>query len=125
MKVILADRSGLIKQRLIASLGNQQNIEVVSQPMNSAEVVSDIWKFQPDALVIDPAVTDGAAIEVLTTIRKNRPGTFIIVTTANTGAVYREKCLAAGADLMINKGTDFNMITEALKERCRNMAGNK
>ncbi|MGD0355317.1 MAG: response regulator [Dehalococcoidia bacterium] len=119
MKVILADRSGLIKQRLIALLGDRQKIQVVGQPMNSAEVISDVWKFQPDALVIDPLITDGAIIEVLTTIKKNHPGIFVIVATGNTDTVLGKKCLAAGADLLLNKSSEFNRIIEALKERHR------
>ena len=37
MKVILADRSELIMQRLIAALADHREIQVVSQPLNSAE----------------------------------------------------------------------------------------
>ena len=64
MKILLADRSGLIKQRLMALVGDRQEIQVVAQPTNSAEVISDIWKFQPGALIIDPMITDGTAVEV-------------------------------------------------------------
>lgn len=60
-KFLLADRSWLTKQRLIALMGYRREIQVVAQPMNSAEVISDMWNFRPDSLITDPMVTDGAA----------------------------------------------------------------
>jgi DNA-binding NarL/FixJ family response regulator len=40
----------------------------------------------------------------------------VVVLTHHASEPYRKRCLAAGADVFLDKGTDFEKIPEILRE---------
>jgi DNA-binding NarL/FixJ family response regulator len=115
MKVLIADGSSLIRDRLVDSLNGNKDIEIIGQAKNAIEIVAALWKFNPDAVVMDIQMPAGSGTEVLQSIKKHKPSTHVIVLTSSDDPVYREKCMALGAHSFLDKATEFYRVEEILK----------
>lgn len=115
MKVLIADGSALIRNRLVDSLEDVKDIEIIGQAKNAIETIAEVWKLNPDAVVMDIQMPAGNAIEVLQSIKKHKPSTCVIVLTSSGDPVYREKCMALGAHSFLDKATEFYRVAEILK----------
>ena len=116
MKVLIADGSALIRDRLADSLTADNEIEIIGHANNAIETVAALWKFNPDAVVMDTQLPAGSGIEVLQSIKKHKPSTHVIVLTSSNDPIYREKCIAMGAHAFLDKATEFYVAADILKE---------
>ncbi len=114
MKVLIADGSALIRNRLVDLLKDVKDIEVVGQARNAIETIAEVWKLKPDAVVIDIQMPAGNGIEVLQSIKKDKPSIHVIVLTSADAPVYREKCMALGAHSFLDKTTEFYRLSNVL-----------
>ena len=115
MKVLIADGSALIRNRLIDSLKDNKDIEIIGQAKNAIETIAALWKLNPDTVVMDIQMPTGSGIEVLQSIKKHKPSTCVIVLTSSDDPAYREKCMALGAHSFLDKATEFYRVAEILK----------
>ncbi|MCX5997656.1 MAG: response regulator transcription factor [Chloroflexi bacterium] len=115
MKVLIADGSSLIRNRLVDSLNGDKDIEIIGQAKNAIETIAEVWKLNPDAVVMDIQMPAGSGTEVLQSIKKHKPSTCVIILTSSDDPVYREKCLALGAHSFLDKATEFYRVAEILK----------
>jgi DNA-binding NarL/FixJ family response regulator len=115
MKVLIADGSALIRNRLIDSLKDDKDIEIIGQAKTAIETMAAIWQLNPDAVVMDIQMPAGNAMEVLQSIKKHKPSTCVIVLTSSDDPIYREKCLALGAHSFLDKATEFYRVAEILE----------
>jgi len=119
IKIVIADDSLLVRERLVTMLGELAGIEVVDQVANGAEVIlRAIEKFQPDVVILDIHMPAGSGLDVLHTIKQDGMGPMVIILTNYPYPEYRQKCLQAGADFFLDKSAEFDQIP-ALVERLK------
>jgi DNA-binding NarL/FixJ family response regulator len=119
LKIVIADDSLLVRERLVTMLGELAGIEVVDQVENGAEVIlRAIEKFQPDVVILDIHMPEGSGIDVLRSIKQDGVGPMVIILTNYPYPEYRQKCLQAGADFFLDKSAEFDQIP-ALVERLK------
>ncbi len=119
MKVLIADGSALIRERLVEVINAAGVAEVIGQSNNGVEAITDVWRLDPDVVVLDIHLPHGNGIEVLKKIKKHQPSISVIMLAWSDDPLYREACLALGADAYINKASEFYKIGETL-ERLNN-----
>lgn len=115
MKVLIADGSPLIRGRLVDLLHEQKGVAVAGQAGSAAEAVSESWRSKFDAVIMDIHLPGGNGFEAMHRIKQHHPETRIIVITEFTGGIYRQKCMAAGADYILDKATQFYEIASVLQ----------
>ncbi|HEY3304238.1 MAG TPA: response regulator transcription factor [Candidatus Binatia bacterium] len=118
IRVFIVDDSPIVRDRLVDMLSELEAVEVVGQSENAAEATQRIRELRPDAVVLDIRLASGNGIDVLRTIKKERPGVLVIMLTLYPDPQYRESCMKAGASFFLDKFTGFEKIPEALKT-CR------
>ena len=116
MRVLIADGSALIRERLAESFKDSKDITIVGQARNAVETITEVWKSNPDAVVMDILMPAGGAVEVLQSIRKYKPSTHVIVLSSSDEPVFREKCIAMGAVAFLDKATEFYRVADILNE---------
>jgi DNA-binding NarL/FixJ family response regulator len=57
----------------------------------------------------------GSGIQVLETIRKEKPAPLIIMLTNFTHEPYRQRCFKLGADYFFDKSSEFEKVKEILE----------
>jgi len=116
MKVFIADDSQVMRERLIEMLSELPEIEIVGQAEDGIQATNLIEKLNPDVVILDIRMPKGSGIDVLQKIKKNNPATIVIMLTNYPYPQYQKKCMKAGADYFFDKSTEFEKVTEALKE---------
>jgi DNA-binding NarL/FixJ family response regulator len=112
MRVFLADDSPLVIGRVKESIAGLQGVEIVGQAGDVPGAQKSIRELNPDVVILDVHMPGGRGIEVLQSIKKEKPATVVIVFT--NSPEYREKCINLGADFFLDKTTEFDKIPEIL-----------
>ena len=113
IKVFIADDSLIVREHLVTMLDELAGVEIVGQAENVAEAISEIWKLQPDVVILDILMPGGSGIKVLQNIKQTGgAGPMVIILTNYPYPVFRQKCLQAGADFFLDKSTEFDQIPE-------------
>ena len=113
MKVLVADDSQPIRDRLVDRLSRLTDIRV-AEAVDTTEALERMATFKPDVAILDIRMPGGGGIKALTGIKKNFPGTTVIVMTNYPYAQYRRKCLDEGADFFFDKSSEFEQVAETI-----------
>jgi len=114
MRVILADDSDLILDRLQTMVGKSQKIKIVGTYRNGIDTLEALRTLKPDLAIVDIKMPGMSGLEVLTQIRKENKALIFIVLTFFSMDYYRQLALEAGVDYFFSKIDDFEKITEVL-----------
>ncbi len=120
MKVLIVDDSAIMRERLEAMLSEITELENISQAEDSLEAIRTFEKLHPEVVILDIRMPGGSGIDVLREIKKGAQPPLVIVLTNYPYPQYRRKCMEAGADFFFDKSTEFDKVTEVLKQLSQN-----
>jgi DNA-binding NarL/FixJ family response regulator len=115
MRVLIADDSEVIVQRLMALLASVRGVEIVDQVGTVEETREAVRRLRPDAVILDMQMPGGSGIDVLESMKKDRLISTVIVLTNHAHASYRKKCLQVGAKFFLDKSNEFEKVGEVLQ----------
>ena len=115
MRVLIADDSEVIVQRLMALLAQVRGVEIVDQVGTVEETREAVRRLRPDAVILDMQMPGGSGIDVLESMKKDRLISTVIVLTNHPYASYRKKCLQGGAKFFLDKSSEFKKVGEVLQ----------
>ena len=113
--VFIVDDSPIVRERLATLLSELPNVEVVGQADIAFEAIDSIRKLRPSVVVLDISMPGGSGMQVLESIKQDRPETIVIMFTNFAHDHYRQKCIELGADYFFDKSTEFERVTEVLR----------
>jgi DNA-binding NarL/FixJ family response regulator len=112
MRVLIADDSHAVVERLADLLREIPGIQLVGIAHDVPEAIQSVVRESPDALILDLQMPGGSGLEVLRAIRPSHPSLCVLICTNYPFPQYREECLAAGANYFLDKSTEFEKISE-------------
>ena len=110
MKVVIADDSSLLRDRIKSLLNSINDISMVYEAKNGVEALQLIMEKEPDLAILDIRMPEMNGIEVLKKIRELKMKTRVCILTSYPYEQYRKRCLEAGADYFLSKSEDFEEI---------------
>jgi DNA-binding NarL/FixJ family response regulator len=113
--VFIVDDSPVVRDRLVSMIAELPNVEVIGQADIAFEAINSIRRLRPSVVVLDISMPGGSGMYVLETIKKERPEPMVIMLTNFAHDQYRQKCLQLGADYFFDKSTEFERVTEVLR----------
>lgn len=116
MRVLIADDSRAVLERLADLLGEVPGVQLAGKAKDGAEAIHSIVKTSPDVVILDLQMPGSSGLEVLRTIRRSHPSMCVLICTNYPYAQYREECIAAGANYFLDKSAEFERIPEILRE---------
>jgi DNA-binding NarL/FixJ family response regulator len=119
MKVFIADDSPILRDRIRAMLSDFPDVEIAGQAKDTPEAIKSIQDLNPDLVILDIRMPGGSGIEVLQSIKKDRPDIKVIVFTNYPYPQYRKKCMDLGADFFFAKATESDQIPLVVSELIR------
>jgi len=114
MKVLLADDSGLILERLKELLSIYGQAEIVASLQNGTETLEAIRVLKPDLAIVDIKMPGLSGLEVLNEIRKEDKTIKFIILTLYASDYYRQLAIKSGADYFFNKAEDFEKVSHVV-----------
>lgn len=119
MRVLLADDSVLILDRLTEMLGFFGQVEIVGSCRNGTETLDALRILNPDLAIVDIRMPGLSGLEVIRQFRKeNKTVKFIILTLLSSG-YHQQNAIDAGADYFFNK-IDFKNLPLVITELIAN-----
>jgi DNA-binding NarL/FixJ family response regulator len=112
MRVLIADDSPIIVERLIQVVGKIKGIERLDQADSVATASEAVRRLRPDVVILDMQMPGGSGLDVLKVIREDRIACAVIVLTNFVYPQYRRKCLDGGAQVFLDKSTEFEKVSE-------------
>lgn len=114
MNIIIVEDSELISHQLIRLIATQPRIRTCGVAANEEEAVQMILDCQPDAVLLDLALSPGSGVRVLERIREAGCAARVLVLSNNTGAALRTACIAQGISGFFDKSADARLCLEKL-----------
>ena len=119
MRVLIADDSAVIVQRLVTMLADVDGIEIVGHAGTVAEASQAVRTLTPDVVILDLQMPGGSGIDVLESMKRDRVTPIVIVLTNYPHPQYRKKCLQSGARFFMDKSNEFERVAAALRRLIR------
>jgi DNA-binding NarL/FixJ family response regulator len=110
MKVLIADDSRAILDRLADLLEDVAGVKVIGKAGSAMEAIRYIQEASPDAVVLDLQMPGGSGLDVLRAIRPDHPEIFVLICTNDSDPQLREECFSAGANAFLDKSAEFEKI---------------
>jgi two-component system, NarL family, response regulator DesR len=111
MKVILADDSDLIRERLTEMLNMYKHVEIVGSLDNGTDALDSMRKLKPDLAILDLKMPGLTGIDVVNQIRKEDKHVKIVILTFYSTEYYKNIAIKSGADFFFNKVDDFEEVS--------------
>ena len=112
MKILIADDSAMVCDRLASILSPIEGVSVVGAAHDISGAIDRIEKLRPEVVILDICMPGGTGFEVLYKVRKMDLNPVIIMLTNYPFPQYREKCIAEGADFFFDKSTELEKVID-------------
>lgn len=116
MKIVIADDSEMLRERIKESLKDIKEVEIVGEAKDGIEAVKIIEEKNPDFVLLDIRMPEMNGIEVLKKIKKGKSKTKVCIFTNYPYSQYKEKCIEEGADYFFDKNINFQEIKNLIVE---------
>lgn len=119
MRILIADDSKIILDRLESILSENKGITIVGKAENTILAYKMLTETTPDMAILDIKMPGGDGISLLKKIKSEMPGIKVMMLTNYNQSIYRDACLAAGADYFLDKSSEFNRVIEICENEMR------
>jgi len=116
MKILIADDSQLIRERIKESIKDIENVEIVAEAKNGTEAFDLINKLNPDFVLLDIRMPELNGIEVLKKLKMNEIKSKVCILTNYPYTQYKMKSIEAGADYFFDKSQDFEVLKSLIND---------
>lgn len=126
MKVLLAvDDSKGISDRLYRLIERIPGVNSMITLIKVKEIAESVRCLQPDVLVVDLYLLDGTAMDVMTDFWFFKKKPAVIILTEQPYEDVEARLKAAGADFVLNKSLEFELIVKILSQLSEKENGNQ
>ncbi len=116
MRVLLADDSDLILERLQKMVSMFSQVEIVGSYKNGLETLEALRLLKPDLAIVDIKMPGISGLKVLKEIRKEDKTIKFIILTFYSSDYYQQVAIEAGVDYFFSKVNDFEKISLVVAE---------
>jgi DNA-binding NarL/FixJ family response regulator len=115
MRILIADDSPIVRDRLSSLLGELEGVEIVGQAEDAAQAKNLARELRPDIAILDIRMREGNGVDVLRDIKRGNPASSVIMLTNFVDSESRRICLDQGADYFFDKSIEFEKLVEVLR----------
>ena len=119
MKVLIADGSSMVADRLLTVMRDIPNVELLAPTLDAQATMGSIRSNNPEVLIVDARIPGARGMEFLQSIRRENPALVLIILSNLVYPQYRKQYEAAGADLFIDKSNEFIHLFQFVRELVR------
>lgn len=116
MRAYIVEDSKLVRDRLLALLEDIDGLEIVGMAGNIEAASENIFRLQPDAVLVDIKLPDGNGLEILKKIQLCGLKIIPIVITMDPYPEHRKLAIERGAAYFFDKAKELWKIPEVLKQ---------
>ncbi|MEI6886395.1 MAG: response regulator transcription factor [Bacteroidota bacterium] len=122
VRVLLADDSDLILERLQQMLRLNPQVEIAGSFKDGIKTLEALKRLKPDLAIVDIKMPGLSGLEVLHEIRKEDSRLKFMILTFYSSDNYRKLAMQYGADYFFSKVDDFEKISPVVNELAKTLA---
>ncbi|RDG40069.1 response regulator transcription factor [Streptomyces corynorhini] len=122
-RVIVADDQSVVREGIVMLLGLLPGIEVVGAARDGEEAVALVARLDPDVVLMDLRMPRCDGVEATRRIRRDHPGTQVVVLTTYADDDSLFAALQAGARGYLTKDAQGEEIVRAVEDVLAGQAG--
>lgn len=115
VRVLVADDHAAVRQALVRSLEQEEDIEVVGEAEDGCTAVDLAGQLTPDVVVMDIAMPRLDGIGATQQIAEHHPTVKVVGLSVHGSKPYVSRMMAAGATAYILKDDDFDQLLRAVR----------
>ena len=115
MRILIADDSSAILDRLVKMVSQIHNAKVVGLASNGEDAITSIQKLKPDLVILDLRMPKGNGFDVIRNIKRNNLSTTVLVLTSFATSQHRELCKQLGVEYFFDKTTEFEQAIDVIE----------
>jgi len=116
MRLVIADDSSMMRERIKNQIKDIDDVIVVGEASNGKIALEMVLEFDPDLIILDLNMPEMGGVEVLMKIKEIPVRTKVCILTNYSFPQYRSRCLAMGADYFLNKSEDFEKTSLVISD---------
>lgn len=116
MNVFIVEDTAIMLENLLSILSDIPSVTVVGHAAGGADATERIDALQPDLVILNIGLRNGAGIGMLEKLKKRHPGIKAMVLTGCTDEFYADRCKRAGADYFFDKAFQLTWVRAALRQ---------
>ncbi len=114
--VLLIDDHELIRQGLAGAFAQADGFDVVGQAGTVADGLTRTRDTEPDVVITDVRLPDGSGLDIVRTLRKERPTMGLVVLTMYAGDEQLFAAMDAGASGFVGKDAPTSAVISAVRQ---------
>jgi DNA-binding NarL/FixJ family response regulator len=115
LRVLIADDHAAVRQALIRSFQQEQDIEIVGEAEDGCSAVDMVGQLSPDVVIMDITMPRLDGIGATRQIAEQHPTVRVVGLSVHASKPYISKMFAAGAAGYILKDDDFDELVKAVR----------
>ena len=113
--ILVVDDHELIRNGLVGAFQSSGEFQVVGQAGSVAEAMAAAQRAKPDVVVTDVRLPDGTGLDIVKTLRAQRPEIGLVVLTMYSGDEQLFSAMDAGASAFVGKDAPSTEVINAAK----------
>jgi DNA-binding NarL/FixJ family response regulator len=122
VRVLIADDSTPIRERIIKLLSILSDVEIVGEAIDGIETAVLAHKTQPDVVILDLHMPKLSGLEILPRLKELDPEPVVLVLTNYSSGPMKAMCTRNGADFFFDKSTEFEKAIAVIEGMCTQQA---
>ncbi|HEX6616582.1 MAG TPA: response regulator transcription factor [Gemmatimonadales bacterium] len=119
IRVLVADDHAIVRTGIRHVLENAPGFTVVGEASNGAEALALAAEVRPDVAVLDISMPGISGLETAAALRRQSPGTRVLILSMYDNTEYVREALRAGVDGYLLKDSAAAELGEAIRSVCR------
>lgn len=115
IRVVLADDHPVIRAGIRDALKKDASIHIVGEASSGDEAIALVQREEPDVALFDIQMPPTSGIEAMRRVRRDCPGTHVVILTVHHSDPYWEAALQAGASGFISKHATMEQLQAAVR----------
>ena len=120
MKVVIADDSTVVTERITEILNEIPDLEVSGRARDAKESLRLVGSLDPEVVILDLEMPGGGALDALREIKAGQREIVIIVLTNSVSNPLRDACVKAGAEFFLDKSYEIDELRTILEQVAKN-----
>jgi len=116
MRLVIADDSSIMRERIKSQAGQFEEVIVVGEAENGKIALEMILRLAPDLVFLDLQMPEMGGIEVLRKVKEAKLKTKVCILTNYSFPQYRTRSLAIGADFFLCKSEEFEKTSTVIAD---------
>ena len=119
VRVILVDDHPAICDAVGAVFAGTAGVTLVGTALTAETAFALVRRAAPDVAVVDISLGDGYGLDLLHTLRSERPQLRTVIFSMHAGDIYAERALRAGALAYVHKSEPTSTLVDAVRAAAR------